>query len=226
MLYQIQFIRQIHFVLLAFSLLAGMQPGFATVMFAQELGSTKTKNQPDRWDRQLQLTNATVRAEERVYKSTAQGDLRLHIWSPKTDGEGRPCIVFFFGGGWHSGTYRQFARQSAYLANRGMVAASAEYRIRKLHNTTPDARVEDAKSAIRWVRAHAKELGIESSKVIAAGGSADGHLAAATALVPGFDAEGEDRRGTMVRSRPRHRFDHLRRRHAVLPWRKMEDEAH
>jgi acetyl esterase/lipase len=73
-----------------------------------------------------------------------------------------------------------------------MVAASAEYRIGKLHNTTPDICVEDAKSVIRWVRAHAKELGIDSSKVIAAGGSAGGHLAAATALVPGFEAEGED----------------------------------
>jgi len=42
--------------------------------------------------------------------------------------------VFFFGGVWTSWTYRQFARQSTYLASRGMVAASAEYRIRSLHN--------------------------------------------------------------------------------------------
>lgn len=189
--YQIQFIRQIPIVLLAWSL-AGMYPGSATVAFAQEVGGTKTRTQADRWDRQPQLTNTAVRAEERVYKSTPQGDLKLHIWSPESDGEDRPCIVFFFGGGWTSGTYRQFARQSAYLASRGMVAVSADYRIRKLHNTTPDICVEDAKSAIRWVRAHAKELGIDTSKVIAAGGSAGGHLAAATALVPGFDSAGDD----------------------------------
>ncbi len=147
MLNQIQFIRQIPVVLLTFSLLAGMHSGFAPVTVAQELKVRKTKNKPDQWDRQPQLTNAVVRAEERVYKSTPQGDLKLHIWSPESDGEDRPCIVFFFGGGWQSGTYRQFARQSAYLASRGMVAASAEYRIRKLHNTTPDVCVEDAKSA-------------------------------------------------------------------------------
>jgi len=59
------------------------------------------------------------------------------------------------------------------------------------HNTLHVC-VEDAKSAIRWVRAHAKELGIDPAKVIAAGGSAGGHLAAATALVPGFDSAGDD----------------------------------
>jgi acetyl esterase len=179
-------------VLLVISPVAVLISGVISEAIGQEQVGSQAQKKPDRWDRQPQLTNAVVLAEERVYKSTPQGDLKLHIWSPKAEGKDRPCIVFFFGGGWTSGDYRQFARQSAYLASRGMVAASAEYRIRKLHNTTPDVCVEDAKSAIRWVRAHAKELGIDPSKVIAAGGSAGGHLAAATALVPGFDAVGDD----------------------------------
>ncbi len=181
-------------LLLAVALIVGLLPGNAAVAIAQEQ-SNSGSNAPkklDRWDRQPHLTEVAVRAEQRIYKSTPQGDLKLHLWSPKTGGKDRPCIVFFFGGGWNSGTYRQFARQSAYLASRGMVAACAEYRVRKTHNTTPDVCVEDAKSAIRWVRAHAEELGIAPSMVIAAGGSAGGHLAAATALVPGFDAEGDD----------------------------------
>jgi acetyl esterase/lipase len=174
------------------SLITGLLSGVATVAIAQEQLGSQAAKKLDRWDQQPQLTDAAVRFEERIYKSTPQGELKLHIWSPMTDGKDRPCIVFFFGGGWTSGTYRQFARQSEYLASRGMVAASAEYRIRKIHKTTPDVCVEDAKSAIRWVRAHAKELGIDSSKVIAAGGSAGGHLAAATALLPGFDADDDD----------------------------------
>lgn len=177
---------------LALALITSLLPGVAAVAIAQDQVGSKAPKKLDRWDRQPQLTDAAVRFEERIYKSTPQGELKLHLWSPMTDGKDRPCIVFFFGGGWTSGTYRQFARQSEYLASRGMVAASAEYRIRKIHKTTPDVCVEDAKSAIRWVRANAEKLGIDSSKVIAAGGSAGGHLAAATALVPGFDADGDD----------------------------------
>jgi len=179
-------------ILLVSSLIAILLQSLTSVASAQEPGGAKAKTKPDRWEQQPHLTEAAVRMEERVYKSTPQGELKLHLWSPEKTGEDRPCIVFFFGGGWTSGSYRQFARQSAYLASRGMVAASAEYRIRSLHKTTPDVCVEDAKSAIRWVRAHAKALGIDPDEVIAAGGSAGGHLAAATALVPGLDAAGDD----------------------------------
>lgn len=173
-------------------LIAALWISAASIAIAQQPSVASESKKPDRWDRQPQLSSEIVRTSVIVYKSTPQGDLKLHIWPPKADGNDRPCIVFYFGGGWTSGDYRQFARQSAYLASRGMVAVSADYRIRKLHNTTPDVCVEDAKSSIRWVRAHAKELGIDPSKVIAAGGSAGGHLAAATALVPGFDSAGDD----------------------------------
>jgi acetyl esterase/lipase len=62
------------------------------------------------------------------------------------------------------------------------------------HNTTPDICVEDSKSAIRWVRVHAKELGVDPQRVVSFGSSAGGHLAAAVALCPKWDgAEGEDR---------------------------------
>jgi acetyl esterase len=57
---------------------------------------------------------------------------------------------------------------------------------------TPVECVADAKSAIRWMRSHASELGIDASRIVAAGGSAGGHLAAATALVQGLDEKGED----------------------------------
>jgi len=57
---------------------------------------------------------------------------------------------------------------------------------------TPAACVEDAKSAVRYLRAHAAELGIDPKRIVAGGGSAGGHIAACTALVPGYEAEGED----------------------------------
>jgi acetyl esterase/lipase len=80
-----------------------------------------------------------------------------------------------------------------------MVAVRADYRVESRHQVPPDRCVEDAKSAMRWVRSHANELGIDPSKIIAAGGSAGGHLAACTATVRGFDAEGE---ATAISCRP------------------------
>lgn len=101
-----------------------------------------------------------LQAEE-VYKKTPQAELKIQIWSPKEPGAKRPAVVFFFGGGWTSGSVTQFSKQAAYLAGRGMVAACADYRVKSRHGVTPDACVEDAKSAVRWLRASAERLGTE-----------------------------------------------------------------
>ncbi|MCI0700730.1 MAG: alpha/beta hydrolase [Planctomycetia bacterium] len=135
------------------------------------------------------LTDAKVLTADHVYKKTTEGELTLHCFMPAdwkaTDK--RPVIVFFFGGGWKNGSYTQFVPQSEYFASRGLVAISADYRILNKHKTTPDKAIEDAKTAIRWVRVNAAKLGIDPDKVIAAGGSAGGHLAASTALVEKFE---------------------------------------
>lgn len=139
------------------------------------------------------LTDATVRHEERLYKTTPQGELKLHFSLPadwKAEDK-RPGAVFFFGGGWNTGSYLQFVPLCDYLAARGIVAASADYRIKSVHRTKPDACVEDAKSAVRWLRAHAAELGVDPGKIIAGGGSAGGHLAACTATIEGFNAKSD-----------------------------------
>jgi len=138
---------------------------------------------------------------EHVYKTTPQGNLKILVHRPPgwKAGDRRPAIVFFFGGGWTGGSVGQFEDQAAYLATRGIVTARADYRVKSRHGVTPVACVEDAKSAVRWLRAHADELGIDPKRIAAAGGSAGGHIAACTALVPGHEAEGED---TGVSSRP------------------------
>jgi acetyl esterase/lipase len=80
-----------------------------------------------------------------------------------------------------------------------MVAMSAEYRVKSRNQTTPKECVEDGKSAIRWVRAHATELGIDPNRIAAGGASAGGHVAAAAGTVDSFDAASED---LSVSSRP------------------------
>lgn len=129
-------------------------------------------------------------ARTEVYRSADGFDLKAWIFEPaghRADDK-RPAIVFFFGGGWNGGTPGQFGPQAAHLAEKGMVAIAVDYRVRSRQGTPANAAVSDAKAAIRWVRTHASRLGVDPHRIAAGGGSAGGHLAAATALLPGHDA--------------------------------------
>src|SRR5438128_1621911 len=136
----------------------------ATVALPTPAQQTENKNRP-------KLTATEVQTAEHIYKKTPQGDLRLHFCLPPgwKSSDKRPAIVFFFGGGWQNGSYTQFVPQAEYFASRGLVSASADYRIASKHKTTPDKCIEDAKSAIRWLRVKAGELGIDSDRLIASG---------------------------------------------------------
>jgi acetyl esterase/lipase len=155
-----------------------------------------------RWSFVLIASMASVRAadvavlapREIVYKEVGGVALKLHAFGAHTDtgAPARASIVFFFAGGWQTGTPDQFFEQCRYLAKRGMVAVSAEYRIASQHKTSPREAVQDAKSCLRWLRSHAASLGIDPTRIAAAGGSSGGHLAAACAIVPGFDEPSEN----------------------------------
>lgn len=132
--------------------------------------------------------------KEFTYKRTPHGELKLLVHFPPdwkaTDQ--RPAIVFFFGGGWKNGTTAQFLNQATYLATRGMVAVRADYRVLSRQQTTAESAVEDAKSAVRWMRSRAAELGVDPQRIVASGGSAGGHLAACTGMTDAFEAKDED----------------------------------
>ncbi len=136
------------------------------------------------------LEGATVA----VYKTIGDVRLNMYIFSPEghKPGDEAAAIVFFFGGGWRSGSPSQFQEQCRYFASRGMVAMAADYRVASRHGVKATACVADAKSAIRWIRAHAKRLGIDPNRLAAGGGSAGGHLAAATATLPDLDDPNDD----------------------------------
>lgn len=129
-----------------------------------------------------------------AYKSVGGVELKLDVFEPAglkaTDH--RPAIVFFFGGGWSGGSTKQFYQQARAMAEQGMVAFSADYRVKSRNKTTPFECVKNGKSAIRWVRQHATELGIDPSRIVAAGGSAGGHVAACTGVIEGHEEDGED----------------------------------
>lgn len=133
------------------------------------------------------------------YKQTVNStggavSLSLDVFTPPGHqaSDNRPAIVFFFGGGWTSGSASQFHPHCEYLASRGMVAVSAEYRVKNLHGTTPQECVKDGKSAVRYLREHAATLGIDPNRIAAGGGSAGGHVAAATATLTAYEEPGEN----------------------------------
>lgn len=114
-----------------------------------------------------------------IYKKIDTTELKIWIQYPEKVKKRHAAIIFFHGGGWNNGTAEQFLRQSEYLASQGMIAIRASYRLKNVHGTTPKEALEDAKSALRFLRLNAKELHILPNKIAAGGGSAGGHLAAA-----------------------------------------------
>lgn len=137
---------------------------------------------------------ARIEQKQVVYKIVGEDKLTLDIFAPANHNTDKPLpvIVFFFGWGWVAGSPDQFYPQCRYFASRGMVAISADYRTKTKYGTTPFECVRDGKSAIRYIRANAAELGIDPEKIVAAGGSAGGHIAVCTAVIDGYNEEGED----------------------------------
>ncbi len=142
-----------------------------------------------------QLSKDMKPTRQVVYKKVADRDLNLEIFEPAgmKPGDKRPCFVAIHGGGWTSGSPRSMYAFTDHCAKLGMVAISVQYRLYKAKTpVTVFECVKDARAALRYVRAHAAELGIDPHKIIANGASAGGHLAAATAMFDGVDHADEN----------------------------------
>lgn len=141
-----------------------------------------------------QKTDGPPPDEKRIYKEAGTKKLEIWIWKPagwKADDK-RAAMVFYHGGGWRNGSPTLLSRQSARLAERGMVGFSVQYRLTSQPGITIEDCVKDAKSAFRWVKGHAAELGVDPAKIAAGGGSAGGHLAAALATLDDINDPGDN----------------------------------
>ncbi|HTM54666.1 MAG TPA: alpha/beta hydrolase [Pirellulales bacterium] len=114
---------------------------------------------------------------------------RLDLAVPKDGRSGRPAIVVIHGGGWIEGDKSSFSTADHPMpgsirefARRGFVAATINYRLSR--EATYPAGLEDCRLAVRWLRAHAAEYGIDPKRIGAYGNSAGGHLALLLALMP------------------------------------------
>ncbi|MBL9142542.1 MAG: alpha/beta hydrolase [Verrucomicrobiaceae bacterium] len=130
-----------------------------------------------------------------VYKKVADRELQLHVFQPEgwKASDKRACYVTIHGGGWTGmGPERMYPFADHY-AKLGLMSFSVQYRLASAKtNTTVFDCVKDVRSALRYIRIHASELGIDPDKIIVSGGSAGGHLAAATAMFDTVNEEGED----------------------------------
>lgn len=134
-------------------------------------------------------------AQETVlYKEIDSTQLFLELYYPDDMEEGKeyPAIIFFFGGGWINGNRKHFINQAQYFSKRGLVSILADYRTERSNNTTPVESLKDAKSAMRFIKNNASSFQVNKSQIIASGGSAGGHLAAATALIKDYNETSEN----------------------------------
>jgi acetyl esterase len=107
----------------------------------------------------------------------------------RSPGEERPGIVFIHGGAWRDGHRHMLVGQAFEMAANGYVTATISYRLAA--EARWPAALEDASCAVRWMRAHADEIGLDPRRIVVAGASAGGHLAAMVALTPGrFEGAG------------------------------------
>ena len=126
-----------------------------------------------------------------VIYSTIQGfrPLVVDIYTPPKSAGPKPLVIYIHGGGWnsghmrHSGALSNFPQVLAKFASEGFVVASLEYR---LTGEAPfPAQLQDARAAIRFLKANAAKYGIDPARVGVWGGSAGGHLAALAAVTCG-----------------------------------------
>lgn len=133
-------------------------------------------------------------AETLVYREAGAATMRLFVVKPvgwkATDR--RPGLMFFFGGGWTTGTPANSVGWAKIAAQLGFVGIAPDYRTKGRHDTSPLASVADARAALHWVQAHATELGLDPKKIVVGGNSAGGHVALWTAIThnpPGSSAK-------------------------------------
>ena len=106
---------------------------------------------------------------------------KLDLYFPSGDfRSNRPAVVFIHGGGFTGGDKAEYrsASVSADLCRAGYVVVSCNYVLgpKSKEGVWPQ-NIADCRNAVRWVRAHAKELGVNPDKIAVAGGSAGGYLA-------------------------------------------------
>jgi acetyl esterase/lipase len=108
--------------------------------------------------------------------------LHLDLFRPAKTDQPAPAVIFIHGGAWSGGNREQLRLYAIDFAKRGYVTAAISYRLSR--EAPFPAAVEDAKCAVRWLRAQAREHGVDPDRIAVAGNSAGGHLAMMLGYAP------------------------------------------
>lgn len=143
------------------------------------------------------------RVNRRIIYAEYEGKkCRMTLYLPKGDSEApRPAVLLVHGGAWFFGTRQQLGWYGKRLAERGWIAASINYRMMPKY-PFPNC-LEDCKAALRWLRAHADDYGIDPNRIGALGNSAGGHLVsllATTRPEDGFEGTGNPEESSAVQA--------------------------
>jgi acetyl esterase/lipase len=154
------------------------------------------------WVALVGVTGALLRAEVRqsdvpsgvnlvkdvVYRADRR--LRLDVYRPDRPAPagGWPAAIAIHGGGWRGGNKDGYGRMAARLVKHGFVVVSVDYTLARPGSPSWPENLEDVRAAVRWVRAHASELGVDTRRFVALGASAGGHLAALVGTDPEDDS--------------------------------------
>jgi len=139
--------------------------------------------------------------ENITYGTGGETELKLDLARPTGDGP-FPAIVFIHGGGYYQGSRQAYTEAIREAAKRGYVAATISYRLMqfdadKKETATAEpifpAPIQDAKAAIRWLRANADKYRVDPDRIGVTGASAGGHLSLLIGLTdadPDFEGDG------------------------------------
>lgn len=111
-----------------------------------------------------------------TYAKVGEVELKIDLFRPAEDSKTRrPFVLLVHGGAWMGGNRTEMHGLGRMIAQQGMVAGSVQYRLAP-KNKWPSM-IDDVQTAVRWVRANSRKLGIDPKRIGAAGASAGGHLA-------------------------------------------------
>jgi acetyl esterase/lipase len=131
-----------------------------------------------------------------VYGEYDNKRLLLDIYAPdgSAPGSGRPALIAIHGGGWCGGSKGEYGRSLAPLVKQGIVLIAVDYRLSRPGAPGWPGNLEDVRAAVRWVRVHASEIGVDPGRLAVIGSSAGGHLA----LLLGFTGDASTRVSAII----------------------------
>lgn len=112
-----------------------------------------------------------------VYAKPGGKELLLDLYLPERGARPLPVVAWIYGGAWRAGSKDDGqARGALWLTRHGYAVAAFNYRLSQ--EAKFPAQIHDAKAAVRWLRRHAGEYGLDADRMAAWGASAGAHLAA------------------------------------------------